>query len=459
MINETDDFLSQQDAEVTAPPNDDKTNGKGGGDGNGHDSDSSWVTAPPEHPWPTPLGDDAYHGLAGEFVRLIEPHTEADAVALLVQFLCMIGNCIGTGAYYPVGSARHCGNLDILLVGETSRARKGTGLTEVRGHMPSVLYGWVKSCVSSGLSTGEGLIERVRDRQIKTEIDKKTGEQIEVEVDPGVSDKRLLIIEEEFARPLRAMGRAENTLSSILRLAWDGKDLAILTRKSPLYATAPHVSVIGHITRYELRRELDDVSMANGFGNRLQFYCVSRSKRLPFGGNVEKEAVRQLGQRLAAVVEPPPHGAIEMDDAAKELWVGKYDELTADRPGMFGALTARSEAQAVRIALIYALLDQSEKIAKAHLEAALELLRYEAESVRHIFGDAIGDPVADRILAELRRVAPTGMSRWNISNDLFGRNQSSGRIALALSLLTKLGLARSQPQLGATRPLEMWFAC
>src|SRR5262249_45192720 len=115
-------------------------------------------------------------------------------------------------------------------------------------------------------------------------------------------------------------------------------------------------------------------------------------------------------------------------------------------------------AQAVRVALIYALLDQSEKIGKAHLEAAFELMRYETESVRHIFGDALGDPVADRILVELRQVAPAGMSRWDISN-LFGRNQSSSRLTLVLSLLTRLGLARSEHQSGTTRPLEMWFAC
>jgi len=79
----------------------------------------------PERPWPASLGDAAYHGLAGEFVHAIEPHTEADPVSLLVQFLCMVGNCIGRQSYYPVGSARHCGNLDILLVGETSRSRNG----------------------------------------------------------------------------------------------------------------------------------------------------------------------------------------------------------------------------------------------------------------------------------------------------------------------------------------------
>ena len=35
--------------------------------------------------WPK-LDHAALHGLAGEVVRLIEPHTEADPVALLVSF-------------------------------------------------------------------------------------------------------------------------------------------------------------------------------------------------------------------------------------------------------------------------------------------------------------------------------------------------------------------------------------
>jgi hypothetical protein len=264
--------------------------------------------APSEVPWPAVLGEAAYHGLAGEFVHAIEPHTEADPVALLMQFLCMVGNCVGRESYYPVGSARHCGNLDFLLVGETSRARKGTGLAEVRGHLPAELGKWAKTCISSGLSSGEGLIERVRDRQTKMENNTKTGAQIEIEIDPGVSDKRLLVIEEEFARPLRVMARAENTLSATLRLAWDGGDLANLTRNSPLYATAPHVSIIGHCTRYELKRELDDVSMANGFGNRVLFYCVKRSKCLPFGGNVDPEVARQLGGALPPLSSRPSLG-------------------------------------------------------------------------------------------------------------------------------------------------------
>ncbi|MEE8114639.1 MAG: hypothetical protein V3T23_09820, partial [Nitrososphaerales archaeon] len=41
----------------------------------------------PQEPnnWPQPLSKDAFHGLTGEIVRTIEPHTEADPAALMIQ--------------------------------------------------------------------------------------------------------------------------------------------------------------------------------------------------------------------------------------------------------------------------------------------------------------------------------------------------------------------------------------
>ena len=47
--------------------------------------------------WPV-MATEAFHGLAGEFVRLVEPHTESDPVALLLQLLTGFGNQIGRGA-------------------------------------------------------------------------------------------------------------------------------------------------------------------------------------------------------------------------------------------------------------------------------------------------------------------------------------------------------------------------
>lgn len=49
----------------------------------------------------------AYYGLAGDVVRTIAPHSEADPVAILVQFLTAVGNAIGRGPYYQVEGDRH----------------------------------------------------------------------------------------------------------------------------------------------------------------------------------------------------------------------------------------------------------------------------------------------------------------------------------------------------------------
>jgi hypothetical protein len=42
--------------------------------------------------------------------------------------------------------------------------------------------------------------------------------------------------------------------------------------------------------------------------------------------------------------------------AAWALWEERYEELSADRPGLLGAILGRAKAQVVRLALVYALL-------------------------------------------------------------------------------------------------------
>ncbi len=105
-------------------------------------------------------------------------------------------------------------------------------------------------------------------------------------IDPGVADKRLFVLESEFASVLRRMGSPGNSLSQVLRCAWDGSRLSTMTRKDPMHATNAHVSVVAHITIEELKRNLTSVEMANGFANRFLWLCVRRSKELPDGGAV-----------------------------------------------------------------------------------------------------------------------------------------------------------------------------
>ena len=67
--------------------------------------------------WPSPLSEAAYHGIAGEFVRLVGPQTEADPAALLFQLLVALGSIIGRGPYLCVGAGRHHVNIFAVCVG------------------------------------------------------------------------------------------------------------------------------------------------------------------------------------------------------------------------------------------------------------------------------------------------------------------------------------------------------
>lgn len=163
--------------------------------------------------WPV-LAPDTYHGLIGEVVRTIEPHTESDPAALLIQFLVAAGNAIGRGPFYRIEGDLHFTKLNVVVVGATSDGRKGTSLSRVLQVMELADTDWAEYRVQSGLASGEGLIHHVRDPVFKL----KDG-QME-EIDRGVPDKRLLVDAQEFASVLAVMAKPGNTLSPVIRDAW-----------------------------------------------------------------------------------------------------------------------------------------------------------------------------------------------------------------------------------------------
>jgi hypothetical protein len=312
--------------------------------------------------------------------------------------------------------------------------------------------------VVNGLSSGEGLKYNVRDAFSKMERDKRTGETHEVLVDAGVDDKRLLVVEAEFAQVLRQGARAGNTLSATIRSAWDTGTLMTLTKNDPVTATGAHISLIGHITIDELRAELTATDSANGFANRFLFMCVKRSKMLPFGGGpLAQEALRTLGGRIAkAAASARSLRAIGMTLQARQTWERVYPVLSEGQTGLLGAVTARAEAQCLRLALAYALADEADVIDRHHLLAAIAIWERAALSARHVFGAALGDRVADEILRALRAAGPAGVTRTDISA-LFKRNETADRIGAALGLLSRRGLAVHYQQPGqAGRPAEVW---
>jgi hypothetical protein len=366
----------------------------------------------------------------------MEPYSEASLTAILVQYLVGFGNAIGRGPHFIAGADTHYTNEFAVIVGHTATARKGMSWNFAREPLRLSDAAWFADCVKGGLSSGEGIIAAL----------------------DGPRDRRLLAFEPEFSRVLKTADRKGSVLSDILRQAWDGGGLSVMTKARPLIVTGPHISLIGHITVDELKSLLTDITVLNGFANRFLWVLAARHQYLPDGYAPHPRLMECYAEKtVEALAFARDVGVIERSPDATELWRTVYKPLSTGQPGMFGAATARAEAHVMRLACLYALMDLKAEIEVEHLQAALALWRYCEDSARCIFGDAPGDPVAGRILAALK-LAPKGLTRAEIS-ELFSRDLKSSTIAEALATLAAQGQAYSTKESVSTgRPAERWFA-
>ena len=405
-------------------------------------------------PWPAPL-TDALYGLAGDFVRAASPYSEADHAVLLLSFLPAAGAAVGADVAAMAGDAEHPARVNVVVAGDTSKGRKGSGLAPTRSVL-RVADPAFEARSAGGLSSGEGLIYHVRDavEALQWVGRGKDRHQEMVVVDEGVDDKRLLIVESEFGSVLRVLERDGNTLSPVVRLAWDTGTLRTLTRNNPLVATGAHVVLIGQITREELVRYLDRTDLASGFANRFLFVAARRAQLLPDSEAVPAAELAPIAERLRSVIEwARTPRRLRRDETAAVMWREVYPGLSGGRPGLLGAATNRAEAQVLRLSVLYAILDQSEAITGSHLLAALDVWRYCDESAYWVFGDAVGDPTADTIIEALR--AREFLTRNDI-RDLFQRHVSSARVAAALTTLLNAGRISVTTEETGGRPREVY---
>jgi hypothetical protein len=119
-------------------------------------------------------------------------------------------------------------------------------------------------------------------------------------------------------------------------------------------------------------------------------------------------------------------------------------------------VTARAEAQVLRLSVLYAALDGDSQIRSHHVMAALAVWDYCEASARYIFGDNLGDPVADRILGMLQQ-NPEGLSRTKIY-EMFSKHIPATRIEQALMLLQTAGRSLRETIDTGGRPVEVWLA-
>ncbi|WON74467.1 DUF3987 domain-containing protein [Nitrosospira sp. Is2] len=361
--------------------------------------------APPRMP------DMGFPPLISDIVDVACRSSEAHPVAVAANILTYFSAIIGRGVFQHIGDAIiHCRPFP-LIVGKSGKARKGTSESTVRkifrcaDAIISRRRG-IEECLRchiGGLSTGEGIAWAIRD-PVEAEGKQKG--------DPGVADKRLLVIESEFDNVLAQLRRDNNTLSATIRNLFDGRDIEPLTKTSRTRATRPHVSILGHITSHELREKATANDVANGLLNRFIILHVYRPKLVALPCPTPEAKIEELAQRVADAVMAVTEGNVHADnvyevtfsDTARELWEEQYPTITRDREGKAGSLLARSEMYARMLAMIFAAMDGRLVIESQDLHAAIAWVEYWNSSVTYIFNCRDDEGGLDPFVAEVLEV-------------------------------------------------------
>lgn len=390
--------------------------GPGGGYTFVHSPDDVEEDEQDDDGWPAPPEPAAYRGILGDIASAVEPHTEADPVGLLGTLLAMFGCAVGPGPYLYQGSMQRT-NLSLLIVGDTSSARKGTGLSVARDVFSIVDPDFHRFEVP-GMASGEGLVNH---------FTRNSGEP------------RAMLVESEFGRVLTIMAREGSTVSSILRNAWDGVPMGSVRSQSGSIITNHHVTMLGQITRSELRSKLKNDDAANGFANRMLFIAVRRVRLVPFPVS-PRHVIEAHALRLRSIVAGASlRGELVWSMDARQAWEEFYIRTASEpRVGLLGAVTARHEPQVARLSLLYALADESEHVEVRHLESAIAFADYARRSAALAMGDSTGNPDADQLRDMLRR---EGDVPWDEAKRELGLRKASDMDEV-VRLLTDIGVAQ-----------------
>ena len=241
-----------------------------------------------------------------------------------------------------------------------------------------------------GLSTREGLAMLIHDGWMegKTEV-------------PAIDDKRLLVVESEFANILHQSGRNGNTLSAALRDTWDSVSIKPATKTSRVWASNPHVAMIADVTPLELLDLMHWRELSNGFANRIIFIWAEGEKVNPFPKSTPQAVVDALAQRIAGVLRFAGAGRhldrdvlrVQISPEAATLYARLYLGELRDRSAgerIAGLLDRRAPAL-LRMAMLFALTDQSTLVEALHINAAMAWVRYWVDSVKFIFQSAMDE--------------------------------------------------------------------
>jgi len=394
-------------------------------------------------PWPT-LRPEAYDGLIGEVIRAIEPHSEADPVALLFSAHVGLGSYAGAGPHRLMGQAIHPPRLFVAIIGRSNVGGKGDSKRDVWPFLLAVdpLFG---TRVATGLQSGEGLVSLFKEAEEKNESDKPL-------------DKRLFILEEEMSRMLTVAMRPGSTLSDYIRIGYDGGTLEAIRSKERISVDGVNMSILTHCTPGELRRLITGGDqLTNGFANRFVFVCSERSKDLPLGGNQDYGVIAKLGYEARTAIDAVAGKPFEFTPEAEDFWNQFYKTPPSEESIMDGIL-ARRKPQCLRLIMCYAMLSGKPIIQLSHVKSGIACLDYHIESSWHVFERLSANKLEGKIIDYVRSAYPSPRTLTEISHHVKNSSDSDA-MHLALDDLEESGRLHSDVDSSKpNRPTKLYTA-
>jgi len=338
---------------------------------------------------PLPKATEAmFPGLVGAVANAASEKTEVNPVAAAAGFLSFLGAMVGRDVYFPIGDTRHHARIFTLHIGRSSRGGKGESPNLTRRIVHAInaedpnLLGQTHT---GGLSSREGLAMLIHDGYTQGK-----------ETAPPILDKRLWVVEGEFANVLGQARREGNTLSSALREVWDGGAIKPATKTNRVWASMPHVGMAGAITPAELHATIQAKELSNGFANRFLMFWAERTREVAFPeptsphmlAILAKETINVVRFALGNYPAETDTRAMHMSQEARALWQDVHSGLA--RPletELLSSLLERRRPYAIRLSMLFALCDSSLVIEAQHIRAALAWIDYCTDSVRYVFAN------------------------------------------------------------------------
>lgn len=354
-----------------------------------------------------------FYGLLGRFARQAAEGTEVNPVAAMAAAMTWLSGSMGRNPVIHVGNDWHRLNLFAKHVGRSSRGGKNMALgllkdvIKVIGKLPDGAA-LCPQMHSGGLSSREGLAWLIHDgyKQGKEEF-------------LPIADKRLFVVETEFANVLAQGKRDNNTLSTALRDAWDGGSIKPAVKGCRVWATRTHIALYGCITPGELRSRMASNDLSNGFANRFMIFWAERQGCIPFPQRARDEVADGFAQEFGKIIrhglggypsETSPR-VLRMSKQGAGLYADCYREFRQPHPAgeLITGLLERRAPMLLRISGLFAMTDLQDEICRKHIEAAKCWMDYYTGSVAMIFAPTVDAEAeahrnedAEKLLAWLR---------------------------------------------------------